>query len=204
MAAPPPKSSLYTRTGDTGSSSLFSGERRSKDDAVFAALGDVDELNSMVGLAREFCSEAGVGLDDQLAYIQSRLLDCGSAVATPRAAASASAAARTAFPPDAVATLEGWLDAHDAQLPPLTAFILPSGGKAAASLHAARAVCRRAERAVVPLSFSRHDCESSVAVFLNRLSDYLFVAARTAVRASPASARPGHSLCCIVTPISGC
>ena len=192
MQPAPPKSSIYTRTGDTGASSLFSGERRSKDDSVFAALGDVDELNSCLGLAREFCSEAGVGLDDQLVYIQSRLLDAGSAVATPLSAASASAVARTLFPPDAVATLEGWLDALDAQLPPLTAFILPSGGRASASLHAARSVCRRAERSVWPLTVGRHDCEPSVAVFLNRLSDYLFVAARTAVRVQRLSS-PGRA-----------
>ena len=114
----------------------------------------------------------------QLAYVQSRLLDVGSAIATLRSA-SAAQLARVGFGDEPTRVLEAWLDELDAALPPLTAFILPSGGRAAAALHVARSVCRRAERAVVPLT--RNDCEPCVAVFLNRLSDYLFVAARTAV-----------------------
>jgi len=102
----------------------------------------------------------------------------GSAVATP-SSASAVKAARARFGAEATAALEAWIDSLDSRLPPLTAFILPSGGRAAAALHVARAVCRRAERAVVPLA--RDGGERDVAVFLNRLSDYLFVAARTAV-----------------------
>jgi ATP:cob(I)alamin adenosyltransferase len=120
----------------------------------------------------------------QLAEVQSRLLDVGSAVATPPGAPGASdvKVARTRFGGAAVARIEAAVDALDAALPPLRAFILPSGGRAAAALHAARAVCRRAERAVVPL-VRCGDVEPDVGAYLNRLSDYLFAAARTAVRA---------------------
>lgn len=175
-----PKSSLYTGTGDAGESSLYTGERRAKDDAVFAALGDVDELNSLLGVAREHCGS--LPLAPYLAELQSRLLDVGSAVATPPGSASEAKAARTRFPGDAVARLEASIDALDAALPPLAAFILPSGGLGATALHTARAVCRRAERAVAPLARGG-DVEPPVLVFLNRLSDWLFAAARTAAKA---------------------
>ena len=117
----------------------------------------------------------------QLTEIQSRLLDLGSAIATPLSSGDDSKVARTAFPQASVAQLEAWLDALDARLPALRNFILPGGGLAAASLHAARAVARRAERAVVPLVRAKQ-ADAVVVVYLNRLSDYLFVAARTAVR----------------------
>jgi cob(I)alamin adenosyltransferase len=116
-----------------------------------------------------------------LTEIQSRLLDLGSAIATPLSSGNDSKVARAAFPQASVAQLEAWLDALDARLPALRNFILPGGGLAAASLHAARAVARRAERAVVPLVRAKQ-ADAVVVVYLNRLSDYLFVAARTAVR----------------------
>lgn len=135
-----------------------------------------------MGLALEFCLQAGNGLDEQLCEVMSRLFDVGSAVATPPGnSVGAAKLAHTRFGPRPCELLESWLDAHDAALPPLRAFILPSGGSAAAALHAARAVCRRAERAVVPL-VRCGDVEEAVGAYLNRLSDYLFVAARTAVR----------------------
>lgn len=174
---------IYTKTGDSGSSSLYSGERRAKSDAVFAALGDVDELNSAVGLAREYAAPLDPELASQLETIQSRLLDVGSAVATPIASSSDAKLQRTAFDGGATAALEGWIDAMTAQLPPLTSFILPSGGPAASFLHMARSVCRRAERAVVPLA-AGGATDEAVAVYLNRLSDYLFTAARHAVSQS--------------------
>lgn len=210
---------MYTKTGDKGSSSLYNGERRRKDDLVFHALGDVDELNSAVGLAAEHCS-AQQGLDSlcsQLATVQSRLLDVGSAVATPVSASSEAKVKRVQFDANSVDVLERWLDAMDDQLPQLTNFILPSGGLAAAHLHMARAVCRRAERAVVALASYSDESESGsstikglesvnlngttsvdgpkacdaegvtrtvidpvVIKYLNRLSDYLFTAARFA------------------------
>lgn len=170
---------IYTKTGDAGASSLYSGERRPKDDSVFAALGDVDEVNSVVGLAREHARHLDDGLTTQLESIQSRLLDVGSAVATPLPSSSDKKLQRTAFSSAHTAQLEGWMDDMTAQLPPLTQFILPSGGLAAASLHMARSVCRRAERAVVPLVRDQ-STDAAVAIYLNRLSDYLFTAARFA------------------------
>eukprot|EP00887_Chlorella_sp_A99_P003214 scaffold9.g3214.t1 len=173
---------IYTRTGDTGTSSLYTGERRGKDDAVFAALGDVDELNSAVGVAREACRTLDAGLAAQLESIQSRLLDVGSAVATPRTspAAAGHKLHRTEFAGAAhVAQLEAWIDGMTEQLSPLSQFILPGGGQASAFLHLARTVCRRAERSVVPL-VSAGAAEPAVVMYLNRLSDYLFTAARFA------------------------
>lgn len=169
---------VYTRTGDAGTTSLFNGERRSKDELYFAALGDVDELNAHLGLAREHCGLEGVGIEEQLVEIQSRLLDAGSAIATPQRSSSPERLLRTGFP-DHTAQLEGWIDAMDDTLPALKNFILPSGGVASAQLHVARTVCRRAERALVPL-VREGDLDSGVSKYVNRLSDYLFVAARFA------------------------
>jgi len=119
---------VYTRTGDKGKSSLYTGERRRKDDAVFSALGDTDELNSVVGVARQHCVEQGlVTLDEQLREIQSRLLDAGSAIATPTSSASPDALQRAAFGADHARTLEKWIDAMDLELPTLRNFILPVG-----------------------------------------------------------------------------
>lgn len=174
---------IYTKTGDKGTSSLYSGERRSKSDPTFAALGDVDELNSIVGVAREHASAIDLMLSQQLEIIQSRLLDVGSAVATPIPTSSSHKLQRTAFPADATVSLEGWIDSWSAELPPLTNFILPSGGLASSFLHMARAVCRRAERSVVSLVDEKL-VESEVAIFLNRLSDYLFTVARVCAKKS--------------------
>lgn len=172
---------IYTKTGDAGESSLYSGERRVKDDAVFAALGDVDELNSVVGVAREYAAGLDPALAAQLEAVQSRLLDVGSAVATPLSSSTVKKLQRVAFDPGATAQLESWIDGWDAELQPLTLFILPSGGPGASFLHMARSVCRRAERAVVPLARGG-GTDEAVAVFLNRLSDYLFTAARIAAK----------------------
>ena len=168
---------IYTKTGDKGESSLYNGARLPKDAQHFCAVGDVDELNSAIGIAREFGDN---GLAEQMAWIQSRLLDVGSAIATPVDDTSSSAKkALTAFDAEHTGTLESWIDDMDTELPRLTQFILPSGGKQGAHLHLARTVCRRAERAVMPL-VREETCDASVAVFLNRLSDYLFTAARYA------------------------
>lgn len=187
---------IYTKTGDEGTSSLYSGERRSKTDAAFAALGDVDELNSIIGIAREFVASGTekkiesndevqrtrlTSIDEQLQEIQSRLLDIGSAVATPISTSSESKIKRVSFSEQHVDTLEQWIDQHDATLPQLTNFILPSGGFAASHLHLARAVCRRAERSVLPL-VSQKSTDAQVSIYLNRLSDYLFTIARVAAK----------------------
>ena len=114
-----------------------------------------------------------------LSSIQSRLLDLGSAIATPLTQSSEKHLARTSFDDGGLSTaqLETWMDEMDEQLPQLRNFILPGGGLAGASLHAARSVCRRAERSIVPLVLDG-ECDSGVAKYVNRLSDYLFVAAR--------------------------
>ncbi|KAF9158747.1 hypothetical protein DFQ26_007284 [Actinomortierella ambigua] len=178
---------IYTKTGDKGTSALFTGERRPKDDEVFEALGTNDELASAIGLAREFCiDQPSPDLSHmilQLEQIQCLLQDIGSNIATPRDSSAATAArlARTEFDADGqhVQDLEQWIDRMDQELPPLTSFILPSGGKAAASLHIARTTCRRTERRVAPMA-QEHRVDQSVAIYLNRLSDYLFTCARYA------------------------
>ena len=172
---------IYTKTGDKGSSSLYSGARRDKDDAVFAALGDVDELNSVMGVAREYAAPLDPTLATQLEIIQSRLLDVGSAVATPIPTSHDTKLKRVAFDAASLEVVEKWIDEWTAELPPLTQFILPSGGAASSFLHMARSVCRRAERSVVPLARDG-STDETVAVYLNRLSDYLFTAARIAAK----------------------
>jgi len=170
---------IYTKSGDGGRAALYNAERREKDDETFDALGDVDECHVAVGIAREFCTEDGNGLGDALAEIQSRLLDVGSCVATPLGRSDANALARAAFSEEHVMWLEERIDAMDSELPRLTNFVLVSGGRASVFLHQARAVCRRAERRCVPL-VRRGECPDVVRVYLNRLSDYMFTAARYA------------------------
>eukprot|EP00941_MAST-03F_sp_MAST-3F-sp1_P001521 g1521.t1 len=172
--------SVYTKMGDGGSSSLFNLEKRVKYDSAFSALGDTDELNAHVGLAREYCSLKNLGLDDKLAEIQSRLMDIGSAIATPLDSSTEKQLKRAKFVgTEHVSNLEKWIDEMDSALPPITNFILPSGGLAAAQLHVARTTCRRAERSATKLIQEGKTC-SDVGIYLNRLSDYFFVAARFA------------------------
>lgn len=182
---------VYTRTGDSGTSQLFTGERRGKDESVFDAMGTVDELSAFVGQAREECLQQGCDdLACELETILASLLDVGSAIATPLDGARAKGAtwaakrARTSFDREgvaAVSTLEDWIDALSKDLPPLGSFILPSGGRAATALHICRTVCRRAER--VSSGLLKRDgpvIDTQVCVYLNRLSDYFFTAARWA------------------------
>eukprot|EP01094_Clydonella_sp_ATCC50884_P006519 TRINITY_DN1573_c1_g1_i1.p1 TRINITY_DN1573_c1_g1~~TRINITY_DN1573_c1_g1_i1.p1 ORF type:complete len:282 (+),score=82.53 TRINITY_DN1573_c1_g1_i1:49-846(+) len=168
---------VYTRTGDKGQSSLFNGERRSKEDVVFDALGNTDELNAHLGLAREHCVKLDGPLVERIEEIQSRLLDVGSAVATPLDSSSDKHIERAGFDAANVTRLEQWIDEMDGVLPPLRNFILPSGGVAASTLHVSRTVCRRAERSLVPL-VRESRTPDAVLSYLNRLSDFLFVAAR--------------------------
>ncbi|XP_061529302.1 corrinoid adenosyltransferase [Phycodurus eques] len=170
---------IYTKTGDKGFSSTFTGERRPKEDHIFEALGNTDELSSAIGLAREFCIEKGHTFTHQLDKIQCVLQDVGSNIATPQSSARESHITRTKFTGTPISDLEGWIDAFTEELPPLTNFILPSGGKSSAALHIARTVCRRAERSVAPIVRSG-EANPDVARFLNRLSDYLFTVARYA------------------------
>ncbi|XP_019853979.1 PREDICTED: cob(I)yrinic acid a,c-diamide adenosyltransferase, mitochondrial-like [Amphimedon queenslandica] len=167
---------IYTRTGDKGTSSNYAGQRLPKDDALFEALGSNDELSSSLGLAREFCVPQST-LPDKLQEIQCLLQDIGSHLATPRSSATPTKLAHTEFSMSHVTKLEKWIDELDDQLPPLTNFILPSGGKASSFLHLSRTICRRTERRVVPL-YRDGQVDEAVFKYLNRLSDFLFNAAR--------------------------
>ena len=164
---------IYTRTGDSGETGLFDGTRVSKADARVAAYGDVDELGAWLGLARAAGMDAG--LAGWIEGIQRDLFALGARLADPRHKIAARVE-KAALGGDDVARLEGWIDQLEAALPPLRRFILPGGSPAGAALHVARTVCRRAERAVVGLD----DAEPQVVIYLNRLSDLLFVMARAA------------------------
>jgi cob(I)alamin adenosyltransferase len=162
---------IYTRTGDAGETSLFGGARVRKDDARIEAYGTVDELNSFLGVAR--ASWPSSPFDGQLHAIQSDLFDIGAHLASP-------GTSRFAGPDTArVAALEQHIDAMESELAPLKVFILPGGSLAAAQLHVARTVCRRVERLVVALRDDDEATKASI-TYLNRLSDFLFVAARYA------------------------
>ncbi len=118
---------MYTRTGDKGKSSLYNGKRKEKSDAIFSALGDTDELNARLGVAREHCKADVVGeeLPSHLVEIQSRLLDIGSTIATPLDTSTQEQLDRVLFDEQHVTTLEQWIDEMDAHLPPLRNFVLP-------------------------------------------------------------------------------
>ena len=166
---------IYTRTGDAGETSLVDGSRVRKDDARVSAFGDVDELNASIGVA---VAQAGPDLAQLLDGVQRDLFAIGAQVADPRAQVAARKE-KAALGAGRIADLERAIDAHDAQMPPLTAFILPGGTPLAASLHVARTVCRRAERSILALGPAAA-VDPLVVVYLNRLSDLLFVMARAA------------------------
>jgi cob(I)alamin adenosyltransferase len=166
---------IYTKSGDGGETGLFGGDRVRKSDPRVAAYGEVDEANAAVGAAR--AALADLELDAELARIQSELFTLGAELATPHAARVHGKL--PAVDPAWATRLEQAMDRWDATLPELRAFILPGGTPGAAALHLARCVCRRAERHVVSLS-ATVEVDPQVLVYLNRLSDLLFVAARIA------------------------
>lgn len=166
---------IYTRTGDAGETGLFDGTRVSKADPRVAAYGDVDELCAWLGLARGKLDASD--LADLLEAIQRDLFAVGSRLADPRHRVAARVE-KSAVGEARVRVLEDAIDALEAQLSPLRRFILPGGAEAGGLLHLARAVCRRAERHVVALGADEVD--APVLVYLNRLSDLLFVMARAA------------------------
>lgn len=170
---------IYTRTGDDGTTGLVSGPRRLKHDLRVEAYGTIDESNSAIGIARLYTSEEPV-LDQMLMAIQNDLFDLGADLSTPE----------TDEPPaweplriiqSQVDRLERDIDTLNAELSPLTSFVLPGGSPAAAHLHLARTIARRAERLMVALSRIEGERVSAPALkYINRLSDLLFVAARYA------------------------
>ena len=166
--------SIVTKTGDRGTTGLFGGGRISKNSPRLHAYGTVDELNACIGVAlasKEIAQEAS----DQLLRIQNLLFRVGADLATPLAVnAKVDRMAK-----EHVFQLEEWIHAWEAALPPQTSFILPGGSVASANLHLARTICRRAERWIVALE-REETINPAVRIFINRLSDYLFIAARAA------------------------
>lgn len=162
---------IYTRTGDHGLTSLFGGARVRKDEARIEAYGSVDELSSFIGVARS--GGVPVEVSAILESVQHDLFEIGAHLASP---------GTSRFPgvdAERITALESAIDAMESELAPLASFILPGGSAAAAALHVTRTVCRRAERRVVALDDTTAPTISSI-TYLNRLSDYLFVAARFA------------------------
>jgi cob(I)alamin adenosyltransferase len=167
---------IYTRTGDDGTTSLGSGARRKKYDLRVAAYGTVDEVNAVIGLVR--LHTAGGPLDAALGRIQNDLFDVEADLCL---AEKGPGGARLTVTDAQVAWLEGEIDRLNTELEPLKSFILPGGGEASAYLHLARTVCRRAERIMVELKDTDDGGVSAPSLkYVNRLSDYLFVAGRYA------------------------
>ena len=166
---------IYTRTGDDGTTALGSGERRPKYDLRIAAYGTVDETNAAIGIVRLHLADARE-LDAMLGLIQNDLFDLGADLAVPEREGKAE---RLRVLASQVERLERDIDALNAQLAPLTSFVLPGGTPAAAHLHLARTICRRAERIMVELAARPGEPVSDAAIqYMNRLSDFLFVASR--------------------------
>jgi len=164
-------SKIYTRTGDDGTTGLASGERVPKTSWLVAAGGDVDELNSALGLVLSEAFEHPQ-VRSSLVRVQNELFEVGAAFSLP---------GYTGIDEASVERIEADLDALNAMLPPLKEFILPGGNRAGAACHLARAVCRRAERTAWGLA-EHSDVDAKLLRYLNRLSDYLFVAARSLSR----------------------
>ena len=168
---------IYTKTGDSGDTGLFGGGRVKKDDTRVEAYGDVDELNAILGAARAAAPLPRI--DNLLIPIQQDLFAIGALLATPDRAKMEQHLSKAKIDADRISALEREIDACDSELEPLRAFILPGGTEKAAALHVARTVCRRAERRVVHLQRTVA-IPDIVVVYLNRLSDLLFMLARVA------------------------
>ena len=178
---------IYTRAGDAGETSLGDGRRVPKTDPRIAAYGEVDEVNSLLGLALA-ASELPQEFRPWLEQVQNDLFDLGADLSVPLE----DERERLRVRQEQVAWLEELCDRVNARLEPLKSFVLPGGGEAAARLHVARAACRRAERAGVALS-AAEDANPVALAYLNRLSDLLFILARAAARGDEPLWRPGSS-----------
>jgi cob(I)alamin adenosyltransferase len=170
---------IYTKTGDDGRTGLFGGGRVGKDHARVEAYGDVDELNAFIGSARSV--EMMPRIDEILAPVQRDLFAIGALLATPHPDKHKEQLEKARISDGRIAQLEQAIDDGEEELEPLKAFILPGGTAKASALHVARTVCRRAERAIIRLQHT-DDVPQVVIVYLNRLSDLLFVLARVANR----------------------
>ncbi len=182
MPSQPRKSKLYTRTGDRGKTVLAGGRRVSKDHPRVIACGEIDELNSAVGVAISSIRQRAVAAS--LRAVQNELFEIGAELSSEPHGRRARRGAQTAgVHASSKQRLEGLIDEYDSRLPPIRTFVLPSGSAAASQLHLARAVCRRAERSVVALS-KTEAVNPAILTYLNRLSDLLFVLARYANKAA--------------------
>ena len=170
---------IYTRTGDDGTTGLGTGARRKKYDLRIAAYGTIDEANAAIGMARLYTG-ADASLDAALERIQNDLFDVGADLCTPDQG-NGPGGARLTVTDKQVAWLESEIDRLNADLSPLRSFVLPGGSAAAAYLHLARTVCRRAERLIAELKDTEGESVTvELLQYVNRLSDYLFVASRYA------------------------
>ncbi|WP_407158376.1 cob(I)yrinic acid a,c-diamide adenosyltransferase [Bradyrhizobium sp. STM 3557] len=168
---------IYTRTGDDGTTALGNGERRPKHDLRVAAYGTVDETNAAIGVVRLHLTD-GAEIDAMLGLIQNDLFDLGADLAVPQREGKAE---RLRVVASQVDRLERDIDTLNEHLAPLTSFVLPGGTPAAAYLHLARTICRRAERIMAELASRPDEPVSEAALrYMNRLSDFLFVASRAA------------------------
>lgn len=168
---------IYTKTGDDGTTALGTGERRPKYDLRIAAYGTVDETNAAIGVVRLYTKDTPE-LDAMLGRIQNDLFDLGADLAVPEREGKAE---RLRVVESQVERLERDIDALNDKLAPLTSFVLPGGTPTAAYLHVARTICRRAERVMVELAAQPGEPVSAAGIqYINRLSDFLFVASRTA------------------------
>ncbi|MBZ9749541.1 cob(I)yrinic acid a,c-diamide adenosyltransferase [Deinococcus sp. HMF7604] len=175
---------LYTKTGDGGTTGLYGADRVSKAHARVEAYGTVDELNAVIGLARAHNTRShkpDAALDADLEYLQNALFDVGADLATR--AGTSYEARLTRMDAQDVAFLETMIDRYQEAAPPFTGFIHPGGTPVAASLHVARTVARRAEREIIRL-LAEEEANEQVQIYLNRLSDLLFVMARAANQAA--------------------
>jgi cob(I)alamin adenosyltransferase len=171
---------IYTRGGDKGATSLATGARRRKDDIRVEAYGAIDETNAAIGVARLAIETHDWALDAMLERIQNDLFDLGAELATPYDPEKPiDSAMRLEILPSQVERIEAEIDELNAALSPLRSFVLPGGTAAAAHLHLARTICRRAERVMVTLMETEGETLSDTALaYVNRLSDFLFVASR--------------------------
>ena len=172
---PMAKSLLYTRTGDAGKTSLVGGERVPKNSARLEAYGTVDELSSQLGLLAAD-PDCNAEIHGQLQNIQNELFNIGGYLAAAPAAGQ-EPPCQSLVSGEKIQELEGWIDALDEQTPKIRAFVLPGGSRQAAEAHVARVVCRRAERRILDLAETEY-VDPAVTRYINRLSDYLFAAAR--------------------------
>ena len=169
---------IYTRSGDDGTTALGTGERRKKYDLRIEAYGTLDEVNAVIGIVRLHMVDDPV-LDAVLSRIQNDLFDVEADLCMPSEGGKGPGGAKLTVTDAQVTWLEGEIDRFNAELAPLKSFILPGGSSAAAYLHLARTVCRRAERIMVALTDKPGESVTAAALkYVNRLSDFLFVAAR--------------------------